>query len=56
MNEINILMCFKQAGLPPFYALFQDLDVMFIVYEFWTGDSLFKVLQGGIKFNNLEIA
>jgi len=44
MNEINILMCFKQNGLNQFHSLFEDGDILYILYDYWVGDTLYKLI------------
>ncbi|CAD8077179.1 unnamed protein product [Paramecium primaurelia] len=56
MNEINILMCFKQSGLNQFHALFEDGEILYILYDYWIGDTLFKQLQQGLLLTTQQIS
>lgn len=50
MNEVNILMYYKQPGLHQFHGLYEDASHLYILYEFWTGESLHKLVKQGVKF------
>jgi hypothetical protein len=56
MNEVHILMCVKNSPLLPFKALYQDRNVLFILYNFWSGESLYKIVHSGYKFSEAEKA
>lgn len=49
LNEVNILMCHKHKGQLSYHAVYEDNMNLYVVYEYWTGESLFRLLQQGFK-------
>lgn len=56
MNEINILMNFKHISLLSFLRQYQDQHNVYILYEYWVGDPLYRLYLQGVKMQATQIA
>ena len=55
-NEIHILMTFKHPALLSYFSLYEDQQHLYILYEYWVGDPLYKLVVQGLKLNSSQIA
>ncbi|CAK69528.1 unnamed protein product (macronuclear) [Paramecium tetraurelia] len=56
MNEVNILMSLKHPCLLKYCSLYEDQQHLYILYEYWVGDPLYKLLEQGLVLNSTQIS
>ncbi|CAD8085789.1 unnamed protein product [Paramecium sonneborni] len=56
MNEVNILMSLKHPCLLKYCSLYEDQQHLYILYDYWVGDPLFKLLEQGLVLNSIQIS
>lgn len=56
MNEINIIMSLKHPCLLNYHSLYEDAQHLYIVYDYWVGDPLFRLVEQGLRLSSGQIA
>jgi serine/threonine protein kinase len=56
MNEVNILMNFKHPSLLNFLRQYEDKQHIYLLYEFWVGDPLYKLFLSGHRMQTAQMA
>jgi calcium-dependent protein kinase len=52
-NEIHILRSIKHQSLLELKRVYEDPKYLFIVYENYKGESLFQLINGGMKLHEV---
>jgi serine/threonine protein kinase len=55
-NEIHILRSIKHQSLLELKRVYENPKYLFIVYEFYKGESLFKLFNSGLQLHEVQIA
>lgn len=55
MNEINIYMCFPYECFLKYKALYEDKNYLYVLYEYFVGETLSGALSCGRKLDQTQI-